>query len=77
MSCDISKLQICQLRLLAVLYILFFSIKWEARSLFLMLSFIGLSYFPVDLIIMKFVLLILIGNLLLSHHFLLCLVHSS
>ena len=42
---------------------------WEEPSLLLMLRLISISLFLADLIIMKFVLLILIDNLLISHHF--------
>lgn len=49
----------------------FLSNQWEEPSLFLMLRLTGISFFPADLIVMKFVLLILIGNLSL------CLVQSS
>ena len=47
----------------------FRSNTWEERSLLLMLRLISMSLFLADLIIIKFVLAILIDNLLISHHF--------
>ena len=48
----------------------FRSNAWEEPSLLLMLRLISISLFLADLIIVKFVLPILIDNLLISHHFL-------
>ena len=47
----------------------FRSNAWEEPSLLLMLRLISISLFLADLIIIKFVLPILIDNLLISHHF--------
>ena len=47
----------------------FRSNTWEEPSLLLMLRLISMSLFLADLIIIKFVLAILIDNLLISHHF--------
>ena len=48
----------------------FLSNAWEEASLLLMLRLISISLFLAYVIIMKFVLLILVDNLLISHHFL-------
>ena len=68
MQCDISKLKICQSSVTRRYFIhCFRSNEWKEPSL---LRLISIYFFLTDVIIMKFVLPILIDNLLISHHFL-------